>query len=135
MNRNSAGSSQPCADRSTFLRGALPNTQSFLHYNISVMDSYVYTRLHQPNEIRLLDLYPGISNQPLYGILRPLSLDQNDNFEAISYVWGTDMKDCILETTDGRINITSSLYSALKRLRLPDRSHALGRCSLYQPGR
>ncbi|KAE9363002.1 HET-domain-containing protein [Stipitochalara longipes BDJ] len=89
------------------------------------MSSYVYTILQHPNDIRLLDLHPGASDQPLCGTLQPISLDQDSNFEALSYVWGPDVKDCILETIGGRINITSSLHSALKRLRLQDKSRTL----------
>jgi hypothetical protein len=89
------------------------------------MNSYMYARLQQPNEIRLLDLNPGTSNQPLYGTLRPMSLDRNEQFEAISYVWGSDTKGCVLRTPCGRINITSSLHSALRRLRLERKSRTL----------
>ena len=89
------------------------------------MDSYVYTRPRQRDEIRLIDFCPGTANQPLYRSLRPISLDWNGDFEALAYVWGSDTKACVLETADGRINITSSLHSALKRLRLQDKSHTL----------
>jgi hypothetical protein len=106
------------------LRGTLRITKN-LYGNWLIMDSYVYTRLEQPNEIRLLDLHPGNINQQLHGTLRPWSLDQNDNFEAISYVWGPDIRDCILETADGRVKITSSLSSALQRFRLQDRCRTL----------
>jgi hypothetical protein len=90
------------------------------------MDSYIYKKLQALNDIRLLDLYSGASNQPLIGSLRPMSLESEEgDFEAISYVWGPDVKDCVLETTAGRINITSSLHSALKRLRLQDKTRTL----------
>ncbi|PMD37038.1 HET-domain-containing protein [Hyaloscypha variabilis F] len=89
------------------------------------MDPYVYTELQQANDIRLLDLYPGAYNEPLSGTLRPVSLDQDNDFEAISYVWGPDVKDCAIEIEGWRINITSSLNSALKRLRLQDKTRTL----------
>jgi hypothetical protein len=83
------------------------------------MGTYNYQPLQKANEIRLLDLLPGLPNAPLKCQLRHAVLDDSQLFEALSYVWGNPKASHTAEVNDGaHVSITASLHSALSRLRL-----------------
>jgi hypothetical protein len=80
--------------------------------------------------IRLLELLPGDGSDSLtgkihaYGINSPL----RPPYRALSYAWGLDAthpSGFPLDTSDGRIELTSSLYAALRHLRAAERSEWL----------
>lgn len=81
------------------------------------IESYVYTPLGE-QQIRLLELQPGSSGEPLSGSLIVASLnDENLRYSAISYTWGPPLfsRDILIST---RLrHITPSLYDALERFR------------------
>ena len=89
------------------------------------MPTHIYRSLEQGSDVRLLELAPGSRNEPLRGVLRHTSLSKTGDYEAISYVWGSDIKCQTLETMDGTIAITASLHSALKQLRFSNASRIL----------
>jgi hypothetical protein len=89
------------------------------------MSSYVYRELQHNRNIRLLELSPGAAADPLRGSLRHTSLDEKEDYEAISYVWGSDLRCRVLETPEGVVRITASLHLALERLRFPHHPRAL----------
>jgi hypothetical protein len=76
-------------------------------------------------EIRILNLSPGVRQDVVICDLRVVDLDEKPEYEALSYVWG--------ETKDGKnivvsghpVVITSNLYDALVRLRLPTKKRTL----------
>ncbi|KAI0530079.1 hypothetical protein GGR58DRAFT_494730 [Xylaria digitata] len=83
-------------------------------------ESYIYQPLPLGNDrtIRLLELFKGHDDEDLQGVLRKVSLDSiNEKFQAMSYVWGQDLKPFILKTRQGNIGLTAPLYFGLQRLR------------------
>ncbi|KPM35593.1 hypothetical protein AK830_g10990 [Neonectria ditissima] len=76
-----------------------------------------------PREIRLLHLQPG--EQEIHITLEPVSLDDNPEYEAISYCWGETVDMHTVYCGDASLQITNSLFTALKRLRLPNRPRTL----------
>ncbi|KAM6519042.1 hypothetical protein FALCPG4_012696 [Fusarium falciforme] len=82
-------------------------------------ESYVWEPLRFSTNTRLLCLKPGNDIDELRGELKEISLDPNVGVEyfAISYAWGSSLKQFSLQTPQGRIPLTASLYLGLKRLR------------------
>ena len=84
-------------------------------------EEYRYTSLKTPASIRLciLELGEGeeircsLETHDLEGTARP--------YTALSYTWDPPTKDCDVICDDRRLSVTSSLYSALRRLRLLQR--------------
>ncbi|KAK7427765.1 hypothetical protein QQZ08_005703 [Neonectria magnoliae] len=74
---------------------------------------------HQTNVTRLLCLEAGDGIEELRGELKEVSLVPKVDCEyfAISYAWGSSLKQFFLHTRRGRIPLTASLYLGLKRLR------------------
>jgi len=82
-----------------------------------------------PDQIRCLRLSPGSDEEPLVGELETIVLNEDDKgqtpFEALSYVWGSNAMTHTLELSGHSISITSSLHSALSRLRLASERRTL----------
>jgi hypothetical protein len=76
---------------------------------------------HRPlfgKEIRLLTLLPSRDNEnPVRALLTHKSITNAGNFRALSYVWGSGVQSCIVETPAGFLRVTPSLHSALRHLR------------------
>jgi hypothetical protein len=71
-------------------------------------------------QIRILTLLPGSSEDPIKGFLGTMSLDDNPEYEALSYVWG-DPKITHLICVDGAdYAVTTNLETALRYIRLKD---------------
>lgn len=77
---------------------------------------------------------PGVDAAPLVGKLHVVRLDEfqseteqgsDASFEALSYVWGSDFKPHILETSTGSIGLTDSLHGFLTKVRRADASRLL----------
>jgi len=106
------------------------------------INNYVYEPIHSTTsnaagdyKYRLFHLFPGTCSSPLEGSLQisdafptlseSSTTQTHQPYEAISYVWG----DIALEEDvicDGkRLQITSSLATALRRFRLADRTRVL----------
>src|SRR4051812_32841312 len=69
------------------------------------------------DEIRLLHLEPGTSDDVITFTLQPARLNQSPQYEAISYCWG-DPADTLDVLCDGKaLTITANLHAALRRLR------------------
>lgn len=86
--------------------------------------AYQYNSLRLASEIRLLELKPGSGLVPIAVSLAAIVLDSLPSFEAISYCWGSNDRNCDVEVHDAGIarplSITTSLFTALKRFRQPD---------------
>lgn len=85
---------------------------------------YVYESLLS-DHIRVLELLPGGERDALQGCLRSVRLDSEIEYEAISYVWGSDAKTHLIWTTSGTIAITQSLHLALTRVRFEAKPRSL----------
>ncbi|RFU34714.1 hypothetical protein B7463_g1603, partial [Scytalidium lignicola] len=79
--------------------------------------NYSYTPLHGESSIRLLSLLPGNRDDPLKGRLLYVSHKNTEAYEALSYTWGNHHKPCQIILSEGTLQITESLYTALSHLR------------------
>jgi hypothetical protein len=74
-------------------------------------------------EIRLVFLRPGDRADPLHCSIHNVSLDDNPQYEAVSYTWATedgdDTKSARVHCDGTVIPITINCEAALRRLRLP----------------
>lgn len=78
---------------------------------------FEYESLVEDDEIRLLHLQPGIGDGDVRFSLHTVKLDDNPSYEALSYCWG-DSNDTRLVYCEGMsLQITYSLFTALKHLR------------------
>lgn len=83
-----------------------------------------YEPLLHGNTFRYLSLDPGTGDEPLVCSLRVASLLDDDAalFEAISYVWGSEVRDHEIICDGAMLNITTNLFEALEKSRLPHQS-------------
>ncbi|KAF2246908.1 HET-domain-containing protein [Trematosphaeria pertusa] len=102
------------------------------------MSNPIYPNRLTDQNIRLLELLPGDPSHILVGRLFDAKLDDDLDFEALSYVWGdprsrTDIKLAYMPTEpnadiavhrrrEESFSVTTNLAHALTRLRRPDRS-------------
>lgn len=87
------------------------------------MASYQYKKLKEPRQIRLLYLLPGTGK--ICFNLESVNLDDDPEYEAISYCWGNAKDTRTVYCEKDSLQITVSLFTALKQLRLPDRPRTL----------
>jgi Heterokaryon incompatibility protein (HET) len=86
------------------------------------MDPYIYKELTRPSSFRLLNVFRSESSNPLNCSLIECPLDDEIQYEALSYVWG-DTQDRGSISCDGKeILVTRNCLDAIRYLRLP--SHA-----------
>jgi hypothetical protein len=88
---------------------------------------YRYSHL-KPQEIRLLELYPGRPGDPLVGWLDTASfsdISNVENYEALSYVWGKSSWRKVMVVNGKRLYITRNLYDALNHIRLEKESRKI----------
>jgi hypothetical protein len=69
------------------------------------------------NEIRLIELLPGDSEEQIQCRLIRAALDDRPHYEAISYVWGDPAITDTILCNDQVMDITVNLVQALRRLR------------------
>lgn len=77
------------------------------------------------NFIRCLILQPGLSNAPLEGKLKIFKIDHCPQYEAISYVWGSEVRSQTFICDDKLTHITVSLSMALQQFRYTDEPRVL----------
>lgn len=76
-----------------------------------------YRALHAQDEIRLLDLHPGIDGDPIRCTVRHVRLCQKPEYAAVSYVWG-DPEDVIqIICNDSLVMVTRNIYAFLDSFR------------------
>nr|POE76713.1 heterokaryon incompatibility protein 6, or allele [Quercus suber] len=68
-------------------------------------------------EIRLLVLYPGVDNEPLRANLSAVPLFNAVPYRALSYCWGSSNRTKRIIINQRSIDITESLFAALRKLR------------------
>lgn len=81
------------------------------------MEPYEYAELPS-DAFRYLVLLPGVDDDPLRCSLHTSHIKEIQ-YESVSYVWGTDQRNCEI-ICDGRVlKITPNLHRVLRRVRLP----------------
>lgn len=83
------------------------------------MGEYEYSSLQlSSSEIRIFEISPAIDNDDVHGklIIAPLE-NVTNNYVALSYCWGSSAKTHAIYCDGRRLMVTSSLHSALHRLR------------------
>jgi hypothetical protein len=78
-----------------------------------------------PREIRLLVVSPGQRADPVTCRLHRANLEDNPEFEALSYVWGTEGNTRTITCSGKPCRVTPNLHDALRNLRFPDRERVL----------
>ncbi|PSR80162.1 heterokaryon incompatibility protein-domain-containing protein, partial [Coniella lustricola] len=77
--------------------------------------------------IRVLNVQPGEWDEKLSCNLVVVDLDEDPQYEAISYVWGNPQasKRSVIQVNGMPMSITQSLYTALKRYRLAEQTRTM----------
>ncbi|EMT74130.1 Heterokaryon incompatibility protein 6, OR allele [Fusarium odoratissimum] len=86
---------------------------------------FKYDELPNNDFFRIFELKCGKDDEPLQGNLRTHVRKEAPKYEALSYMWGSPDRVKHMECNDHEFMITSSLDSALRRLRLARESRYL----------
>lgn len=86
---------------------------------------YHYQALPRSRVIRVLILFPGAGDDPIRVSLQVAFLDDEPEFEAISYVWGDPTSKKNIYCDDVCISVTANLHAALHNFRLQDKPRRL----------
>uniref|UniRef100_A0A0B7JYH3 Heterokaryon incompatibility domain-containing protein n=1 Tax=Bionectria ochroleuca TaxID=29856 RepID=A0A0B7JYH3_BIOOC len=86
---------------------------------------YHYQALPRSRVIRVLILFPGAGDDLIRVSLQVASLDDEPEFEAISYVWGDPTSRKTIYCDGVCISVTANLYAALHNFRLEDKPRRL----------
>jgi hypothetical protein len=90
------------------------------------MASYNYEQIGDSERcIRILTLSSGREEDLLCGQLDKCPLDEISPYDALSYCWGTGVKDAVIDCSGGSIQITKTLDRALRVLRHKDKTRRL----------
>lgn len=81
------------------------------------MSQYTYQPLAYDDSIRILILEPGERQEPIQCSLVPVRLSEKPEYDAISYVWGTDEPSQEIFIDGQKVMIRTNLHSALLRFR------------------
>ena len=87
--------------------------------------SSLYQTLADTDEIRLLHLQPGATNDPLICQLVHSTLLEKPQYEALSYMWGSKESPLQIDLNGGIVDVRNNLWQALIHLRLPDTTRIL----------
>ncbi|KAL6708378.1 hypothetical protein ACN47E_002641 [Coniothyrium glycines] len=88
------------------------------------LSHYRYDELPKGAVFRYLVLHAGKSDEPLECSLHVAAIAGTD-YEAISYVWGTDVKTHSIACNGAVIAITANLHGVLRRVRLAHQARRL----------
>lgn len=92
----------------------------------SRLPPYEYEGLPSESYIRLFILQQGRVDDPLNGSMKTVLLsDHSTKYEAISYVWGTDVMDHLISVDGRKLPITKNLDAALRQVRRTDQARSL----------
>lgn len=70
-----------------------------------------------PNSIRLISIVPGFSSETIRCSLNAVDMNQAPTYDALSYVWGTELSDEPITCNGKKIIVTKNLINALRHLR------------------
>ncbi|KAH5165763.1 hypothetical protein HBI38_051170 [Parastagonospora nodorum] len=82
--------------------------------------SYTYNSLPQGDVFRYLILQPGAGDDPIVCNLRTSAISEEE-YDAVSYVWGTNVRDQHIECDGQDVLITTNLLQLLRRIRSSDK--------------
>ena len=77
------------------------------------------------NSIRLLQLHPGRSDEPLKTSLQIFSLEDRPEYDALSYMWGPKEPRHSIQVDNQSFLLRPNIYDFLLRLRFADRPRRL----------
>jgi hypothetical protein len=83
--------------------------------------AYKYDKQLDQDSFRIFTLDPGQGSDELRGTLQTHPLNAAPKYEALSYVWGPLNRTKSITCNGQDFNITDSLDTALRRLRLPEK--------------
>jgi hypothetical protein len=90
------------------------------------MSHIPYSRLNnEAREIRILSLLPGVWADAIHCHSRAVSLDDNPDYEALSYVWGDPLVTSTVFFNGSPFQATANLFKALHRLRSKDNPRSI----------
>lgn len=99
------------------------------------MSVYCHAALPNDQSVRLLTLNPRENDAPLRGQLVPVNIEDATDYEALSYAWGDPAGTERIVCNSSELMLTSSVYYALLRLRIPLTPRpSLGGLDLCRPG-
>ncbi|KAH8790619.1 heterokaryon incompatibility protein-domain-containing protein, partial [Hyaloscypha finlandica] len=84
----------------------------------------VYTPIKE-NEFRIVTIQPGSDDDPIRCNLSVVEDDHVPEYQALSYVWGSQKDSKTIHLNDTPWQITTNLFAALKQLREADGPHAM----------
>lgn len=91
-----------------------------MHNMLTFKGDYPYEKLPSGDTFRYLSLQPGAGDEPLVSSLHTANIFDTA-YDAVSYVWGTSIKDHTILCDGYTMMITPNLSKVLHRVRLPDR--------------
>lgn len=82
------------------------------------MPAYEYDKLEPDRkEIRICTVHPGAFDDPIRCSLRTVSLQDDPEYETLSYAWGEPVFDHELLVDGAVLNVTRNLFNAVRYLR------------------
>ncbi|KAL8995441.1 MAG: hypothetical protein Q9169_004812 [Polycauliona sp. 2 TL-2023] len=82
------------------------------------MATYVYDELDPDRrQIRICTIHPGSFDDPINCSLHTVSLDDNPEYETLSYAWGAPIFDHTISIDGAVLKVTKSLHNAMRYLR------------------
>jgi hypothetical protein len=86
--------------------------------SIVTANSAIYQSTLLENSIRIVQLHPGLDDEPIVCSFTVVDLAKAESFEALSYCWGTVAADRSIFCNGHPFIPTENLFKALKQLRL-----------------
>jgi hypothetical protein len=80
-------------------------------------EQYQYQPIKSPDQLRMLQLFPGEGDEPIQIKLSYRPLSSLPQCEALSYEWGSPIRDCEIFCEGKILKVTENLLAALRRLR------------------
>lgn len=104
----------------------LPEQNNKDDYLTKAGRQFCYNAISQGSrDFRFVDLLQGDWIDPVHCNIRTVSLDDNLEYEALSYVWGDNTISRPILLNEQIIQATSNLSNALQHLRKPDETLTL----------
>jgi hypothetical protein len=92
---------------------------------LSKSNSYAYSPLSKPSQIRVFDLLPGQKYEAISLRLYEVGLHDGPAFEAVSYEWKDKVGSIPVRRNDKSLLITPNLKPVLQHIRLPGKKRTL----------
>ena len=86
--------------------------------SIVTANSAIYQVSLMENSIRIVQLHPGLVDEPISCSFAVVDLGEAESFQALSYCWGNELADRPIFCNGQPFSPTRNLYEALEQLRL-----------------